>query len=243
MKISAIIQARMGSTRLPKKTFIDLCGKPLLFHVVERLKYSRYINSIVIATTNLPQDDIVENWAKENCIDFFRGSVQNVLNRYYEAAKKFNSDLIVRVTADDPFKDYRIIDHAIETLIENKLDFVCNNNPPTYPEGLDVEVLTYNCLKKCYKNAKSNTQKEHVTQYIHQNIEKFKTKNIRSNKNYSNYRWTIDTSEDYVFVNKIYRILYKQDSIFLTEEIYNLLESNKEFLKINSKVQRSIQYK
>lgn len=243
MKISAIIQARMGSTRLPKKTFIDLCGKPLLFHVVERLKYSRYINSIIVATTNLPQDDIIENWAKENCINFFRGSVQNVLNRYYEAAKKFDSDLIVRVTADDPFKDYRIIDHAIETLIENKLDFVCNNNPPTYPEGLDVEVLTYNCLKKCYENAKSNSQKEHVTQYIHQNLDKFKIKNIISNKNYSNYRWTIDTSEDYVFVNKIYRILYKQDSIFLTEEIYDLLESNKEFLKINSKVQRSIQYK
>ncbi len=242
MVISAIIQARMGSTRLPNKTFLDLCGKPLLFHVVERLKYSKHINNIVVATTNLAQDDVIENWTKENRINFFRGSVENVLNRYYKAAKKFNSDLIVRITADDPFKDYRIIDNAIETIIENKLDFVCNNNPPTYPEGLDVEVLTYNCLKKCNDNSKSLYQKEHVTQYIHQNPDIFETKNIKNEKDYSNYRWTIDTNEDYIFVNKIYESLYKEDDIFLTEEIYNLLESNKDLLKINSKVKRSIQY-
>lgn len=233
----------MGSTRLPKKTFIDLCGKPLLFHVVDRLKYSKHINNIVIATTTLSEDDIIEDWSKKNKINFFRGSVSNVLNRYYKAAKKFSSDLIIRITADDPFKDYRIIDEAIETLIENKLDFVSNNNPPTFPEGLDVEVLTFKCLKKCNEDATTSFQKEHVTQYIHQYNSLFKTKNIMNFKNYSNYRWTIDTNDDYIFVKKIYKSLYKKNSLFLTEEIFNLIELNKDILGINSKVKRSQQYR
>ena len=174
VKVAAIIQARRGSTRLPDKVFLELSNKPLLEHVVNRLKKADLLQEIIIATTDLPNDNLIESWANSNKISVFRGSENNVLERYYEAAKKFQVDVIVRITADDPFKDYRLVDEAVSVLIENKLDFVCNNNPVSFPEGLDVEVLTFNALEVSYNNVISDFDKEHVTQYIHKNKDKFK---------------------------------------------------------------------
>ena len=239
----AIIQARRGSTRLPDKVFLELSQKPLIEHVVLRLKESKQINEIIIATTTNPIDDFIEKWGKNNDVKVFRGSEENVLERYYKAATKFEADIVVRVTADDPFKDYRIIDRAVEIIKEEKIQYVCNNNPVSFPEGLDVEVLTYEALKVSYRNALSDFEKEHVTQYIHKNSDQFRTYNIENTKNLSYYRWTIDTDKDYEFAKAIYSKLYKKDKVFLTEEIYELLETSQELLKINQTVKRSDMYR
>lgn len=243
VKVAAIIQARRGSSRLPDKVFLELSNKPLLEHVVYRLKNSDFLHEIIIATTNLPSDNLIESWANSNKISVFRGSENNVLERYYEAAKKFNVDVIVRITADDPFKDYRLVDEAVSVLIENKLDFVCNNNPVSFPEGLDVEVLTFNALEVSYNNAISDFDKEHVTQYIHKNKDKFNIANIQNDKDLSFYRWTLDTIEDYQFAQKIYSELYKEGDVFLKEEIFDLLEKTPSIMELNNKVNRSDLYR
>jgi spore coat polysaccharide biosynthesis protein SpsF len=243
MNIIAIIQARRGSTRLADKIFLDLVGKPLIEHVVFRLKNSKKLDKIVIATTTKLEDDKLELWAKNNGIDVFRGDELNVLNRYYYAAVKFSADIIVRITADDPFKDYRLVDQAIDILLKEKLEFVCNNSPVSFPEGLDVEVFTMEVLTKSFEEANTDFQKEHVTQYVHQNKHKFKFFNFLSKENFSHYRWTLDTEDDYIFVKEIYENLYSVNKKFLTEDIYKLIEQNPTLLKINSNVKRSDLYK
>jgi spore coat polysaccharide biosynthesis protein SpsF len=243
IKVAAIIQARRGSTRLPDKVFLELSNKPLLEHVVNRLKKSDLLQEIIIATTDLPDDNLIQTWANSNNISVFRGSENNVLERYYEAAKKYQIDVIVRITADDPFKDYRLVDEAVRVLIDNKLDFVCNNNPVSFPEGLDVEVLTFNALEVSYNNVISDFDKEHVTQYIHKNKDKFNIANIQNEKDLSFHRWTLDTIEDYQFAQKIYSELYKEGYEFLREEVLELLEKSPLILELNNKVNRSDLYR
>jgi spore coat polysaccharide biosynthesis protein SpsF len=243
VKVAAIIQARRGSTRLPDKVFLELSNKPLLEHVVIRLKNSKLLNEIIIATTNSPNDNLIESWAYLNNISVFRGSENNVLERYYEAAKKFKVDVIVRITADDPFKDYRLVDEAVSVLIENELDFVCNNNPVSFPEGLDVEVFTFKALEVSYESVISDFDKEHVTQYIHKNKDKFSIANISNDKDLSFYRWTLDTFEDYQFAQKIYTELYKEGVVFLREEIFELLEKSPSIMELNRMVNRSDLYR
>ncbi|CAA0158619.1 cytidylyltransferase domain-containing protein [Tenacibaculum maritimum] len=243
MNVLAIIQARTGSTRLPNKIFSKLGGKSFLYHVVERLRPSKEITDIIVATTTAKGDDKIEHWCSENKVNFFRGSEENVLERYYKAAKHFKADIVVRVTADDPFKDYRIIDEAITTLKEEGMDFVCNNNPVSFPEGLDVEVMTFDVLELSYNNAISDFEREHVTQHIHRNKNKFRIFNIINHKNLSNYRWTVDTKEDYIFAKKVYEELYDSRNIFLPEDIYKLLENNPDLMEINKEVGKSDLYK
>ncbi len=243
MNVVAIIQARTGSTRLPNKIFLKLANASLLSHVVNRLKPSKEIDKIVIATTTSLKDNSVEEWCLNNSLDYFRGSENNVLERYYHAAKKFNADIIIRVTADDPFKDYRLIDQAVKILKEKNYDFVCNNNPVSFPEGLDVEVLSMDALSKSFFNSTSNFEKEHVTQYIHRNKSRFKIFNIKNFKDLSSFRWTIDTEDDYLFTIEIYNRLFDTNSIFLTEDIYQILDKNPQLLQINNEVKKSDLYK
>jgi spore coat polysaccharide biosynthesis protein SpsF len=243
MNTVAIIQARTGSTRLPNKIFLKLANASLLSHVVNRLRPSKEINKIVVATTTSPKDDGVEEWCVNNYVDIFRGSEENVLDRYFQAAKEFNADIIIRVTADDPFKDYRLIDQAVQIIKDKNYDFVCNNNPVSFPEGLDVEVITMDALSKSFVNATSSFEKEHVTQYIHLNKNLFKIFNIHNDEELSHYRWTIDTEEDYLFVKEVYGLLYKKDIIILPEDIYKLLRKKPNLLEINREVKKSDLYK
>ena len=169
MTVNAIIQARCGSTRFPSKVFADIDGKPLLWHVVNRLKYAKMIDDIIIATTVNPKDDKIEEWCKAESVKCFRGSEEDVLNRYYSAAVAFPSDVVVRVTADDPFKEPRVIDRVIRKLIDEKLDLVTNNFPPSFPEGLDCEAFTFIVLELMEKTTQDSFEREHVTQYVYHN--------------------------------------------------------------------------
>ncbi len=243
MKVNAIIQARCGSTRLPGKIFMAINGKPLLWHVVNRLKYAELIDDIIVATTKDSKDDATEEWCNENEIKCYRGSEDDVLNRFYNAAVAFPCDVIVRVTADDPFKEPTIVDKIIKKLIDENLDLSCNVFPPSFPEGLDCEVFTFNVLEKMEKTTNNPYDREHVTPYIYNHPEKFKIGNLTSSRQLSNYRWTIDNKEDYEMVNAIYEKRKNgQEEILLMEEILEILEENPELASINSDVKRSAMY-
>ncbi|MBQ6098511.1 MAG: glycosyltransferase family protein [Methanobrevibacter sp.] len=243
MKVNAIIQARCGSTRLPGKIFMAINGKPLLWHVVNRLKYAELIDDIIVATTTDSKDDATEEWCNENEIKCYRGSEDDVLNRFYNAAVAFPCDVIVRVTADDPFKEPTIVDKIIKKLIDENLDLSCNVFPPSFPEGLDCEVFTFNVLETMEKTTNNPYDREHVTPYIYNHPEKFKIGNLTSSRQLSNYRWTIDNKEDYEMVNAIYeKRRNEQEEILLMEEILEILEENPEIASINSDVKRSAMY-
>jgi spore coat polysaccharide biosynthesis protein SpsF len=242
MKIAAIVQARTGSTRFPNKVFASLSNKPLIWHVFNRLKSSQLINSLILATTENPNDDSLVQWANENGIFYFRGSENDVLSRYYFAAKKFNIDIIIRITADDPFKDPEIIDMIVESFINNKLNFISNNNPPTYPEGLDVEVFDIESLELAFKNSKDPYEREHVTQYFYRNPEKFKIQNFYNFENTSNLRWTIDTEVDYKMATEIYNNLFNEGNCFNYKDTIEFLKKFPEISLINIDETRSAMY-
>ena len=243
MTINAIIQARCGSTRFPDKVFADIDGKPLLWHVVDRLKYAKMIDEIIVATTNNSKDDRIEKWCQKEKIKHFRGSEEDVLNRYYSASKAFPSDVIVRVTADDPFKDPEIIDQVIKKLVDENLDLATNNFPPSFPEGLDCEAFTFDVLELMEKSTQDSFEREHVTQYVYHHPEKFRIGNVVSDKQLSAYRWTIDNQKDYEMVKTIYAKRKKGSTgIMLMEEILEILKDNPEITTINAQVKRSAMY-
>lgn len=243
MSVNAIIQARCGSTRFPNKVFADINGKPLLWHVVNRLKYADLIDEIIVATTVNAKDDVIETWCKDENVKCFRGSEDDVLDRYYQASLAFPSDYVVRVTADDPFKEPAVIDQVIGKLINEKLDLVTNNFPPSFPEGLDCEAFTFEILRTMALNATDSFEREHVTQYVYRNPDKFKIGNVSSDIPLSHLRWTIDNTEDYLMVKEIYNKRNKDSNdILLMDEILSILKENPDIANINSGVKRSAMY-
>ena len=237
--VLAVIQARMSSSRLQNKTLELIEEKPLLQHIIERMKVCKNINNIVIATTSNSSDDKIEELSKKLNMECFRGDEADVLDRFYQAAKKYSPDIIVRITADDPFKDPKITDFIISQLINNPdLDYVSNTIKPTYPEGIDIEVFTFNALEKAWKEAKQKPEREHVTHYIYNNPMIFNIKNIANEEDLSKLRWTIDYPEDMAFTKEIYKKLYNQKKVFLMEDILELLKNEPELLKINNKIKQ-----
>lgn len=223
MKIVAVIQARMGSTRLPGKVVKNLGGVPVLIHMIRRIKRCKYINEIVIATTTKEEDDIVERLARQEHIKVFRGSELDVLDRYYNAAKSSKADIIVRVTSDDPLIDFEVVDKVIKNILVEKSDYSCNNIPRTYPLGLDCESFTFKALETAWINAKKEREREHVTPYIREHTDMFKISTLTNDKDYSYLRWTLDTLEDYKYISNIYNNLYKHNEFFKTNDIIEFL--------------------
>lgn len=240
--VSAIIQARLGSTRLPKKVLRDLNGKPLIAQIINRLTYCNNLDNIILATTTSKVDDELVDWCKNNDIMVFRGDENNVLKRYYDAATEFKSDIIVRITADDPFKDPHVIDSVIKLLLDNNLDFAYNNCPPSFPEGLDTEVFTYKAIKQAANANTTDFEKEHVTQYFYHNPQIFKSKNYSFAKNVSHIRLTIDTEQDFVLAEQLYQRLTSNQGIFYLQDILALIQKEPELLEINKNVKRSAMY-
>lgn len=241
--IIAIVQARIGSSRLSAKILKTLYDKSLLEHIVERIKASRKINTIVIATTLADSDDIVCEISRKIGVNFFRGSEDNVLDRFFHAARTYQADIVVRCTADDPFKDPVIIDKAIELLLEGKYDYCSNTIEPTYPEGLDIEVFTMSVLEQAYHEARLNSEKEHVTPYIWKNPQLFKIHNFKNDMDLSALRWTIDYENDHTFAKEIYKRLYPTKKIFLMNDILDILAKEPAIGKINNNITRNEGYK
>lgn len=242
MNIIVIIQARMGSSRLPGKVLMDLEGKSVLEHVIQRLKNSKMINDIIIATSNKEIDNRIVELCNLINIKCFRGSEDNVLERYYKCAKEYNGDIIVRVTSDCPLIDSKVLDEMLEFYLNNKYKFITNAGNEkyrTYPRGLDIEIFSFELLERAYLNSSQLYEQEHVTPYIYENeCSIFYYKN---SIDYSSYRLTLDTKEDYLLIKTIYNKLYKDSHEFYMNEIIQLLNENPELLDINKNIkQKSI---
>jgi spore coat polysaccharide biosynthesis protein SpsF len=235
MQIDAIIQARVGSTRLPGKIFKKILGKPLLWHVVERVRAAKKIKRIIIATTLNPQDNKIVDFAKKMKLPWFCGSEKDVLDRYYQTGKNFGSEIIVRVTSDDPFKDPKLIDKFVGEFLKRKgtIDYLSNTIEPTYPEGLDLEIFSFKALKKAWQEAKKPSEREHVTPYIYKHPNKFRLFSLKHKENLSHFRWTIDYPQDLKFAREIYKRLYPKKKIFTMEDVLDLLQKEPSLLEIN----------
>ncbi len=209
--IGCIIQARMGSTRLPGKVMKKVSENiPSLQHTIEQLKFSKNIDKIVIATSELPEDDVIEEFVLEQKMDCFRGSAENVLDRYYQCARLFDFTGIVRITADCPLIDPYITDRVIQVFKDDDLDYVPNVFPRTFPDGLETEIIAFDALEIAWKNAKLPSEKEHVTPYFKNNKNSFKIKNVENDTDLSHLRWTLDYQEDLELIRKIIKKIQKK---------------------------------
>jgi spore coat polysaccharide biosynthesis protein SpsF len=236
--IVAIIQARMGSTRLPGKVMKELQGKSVLQHVIDRVSKVNALNEIIIATTKHPIDDVIVDEALKAGATVYRGSEEDVLSRYYEAALESHADIIIRITSDCPLIDPILLSEILEFYRHNKYDYVSNTLRRTYPRGLDVEVFSFSSLKKACDEAQHSEYREHVTPYIYNNSETFKIHDFSSRENFSQYRWTLDTIEDWILIKEIYDALYKNNEVFSWKEAVELMEQKPYLTEINAHVEQ-----
>ena len=232
--IVAIMQARMGSTRLPGKVLIDIQGKPLLEHIVDRVKRSKLIAMTIIATTVNEKDKAIIELAENLDIPYYVGSEDDVLDRFYQTAKKYKAETIVRITSDEPFLDPEITDKVVGYYLKCKdsIDYVSNTIKPTYPDGLDTEVFSFKALERAWREAKKPSEREHVTPYIWNHPELFRLANVENEEDLSHLRWTLDDDADLKFTQEIYARLY-HGNIFLMQDILNLLAKNPWLVDIN----------
>lgn len=240
--ITAIIQARLGSTRLPGKTLMTIEGDSLIGHLVRRVKESKYVNNIIIATTTKEKDNAIVNFAKNNDLKFYRGSEGDVLDRFYKAAIEYDVETIVRVTPDCPLLDPKIMDSVISQYIDGNYDFVCNTMPPTYPDGLDTEVFSFKTLERAWNEAKKSSEREHVTSYIYNHPAFFKIYNCVNDIDYSGMRWVVDEEADYKYISEVYKMLYREGEVFYMDDVLDLLSKYPELNDINKNIKRNEGY-
>jgi spore coat polysaccharide biosynthesis protein SpsF len=236
--ILAILQARFSSSRLPGKVLKPILGKPMLLHQIERVQHSKMIDKLVVATSVDSSDDNIEKTCINNNIEVFRGSLDNVLDRFYQCSKHYNPSHIVRLTGDCPVVDWQVIDQAIDCHISTKSDYTSNILPPTYPDGLDVEVAKFSALEEASKCAVLPSELEHVMPYLRTNS-RFKKFNLESEEDLSEHRWTVDNSEDFEFIEKIYEELYLKNNKFNAHDILKLLEKNPQIKDKNYHIKRN----
>lgn len=241
-KTVAIIQARMGSTRLPGKVLMRLHGRTVLNHVIDRVKQSKLVDEIIIATTTLNEDDILAEEASQYGVHIFRGSSDNVLNRYYEAAKEAKADVIVRITSDCPLIDPIVIDQVVE-IFQSRMCHIATNvgtnlADRTFPRGLDVEVFSFEALSRANANASQEYEWEHVTPFIYEYYKEITC--YTYNKDYSKYRWTVDTKEDFELIYEIYNRLYKGQHNFYLSDVIELFAKEPRLFKINQHIEQKV---
>jgi spore coat polysaccharide biosynthesis protein SpsF (cytidylyltransferase family) len=230
----AVILARMGSSRLPSKAMAEVAGKPIIAHIIERLKYLKSIDQVVLATPETPNDLPLQKVGREAGAKVFGGAEKDVLDRLYQAAKAYRADLVVHVGGDCPFVDPKLAQKALDLLNETGADYACNILPLTYPSGMDIDVLTFAALERAWKSATLRTTRRHPLAYIYQNREEFRIANFSHEPNLGHLRWTLDYPEDLEFVRAVYGRLYARQTFFGMEEILKLLELEPEIGKINA---------
>jgi len=236
----AIIEARMGSLRLPGKVMLEANNHPLIYQLIKRLKYINNLDQIIIATTSNKKDDLFCNYLKKKKIKFFRGSEDNVLERVLKTAQKFNVKNIVQITGDCPLIDPQIVSQVIATFKNNKFDFVSNANIRTYPDGMDVSVFSTKNLKKAYNLTKNKFDLEHVTLFFRRKKNIFSQCNIMApiNLHYPKLGLTLDEEKDYKLIKIIFKKFKKSRQPFTCLDIVNFLKENQYLLKINKNVAR-----
>ena len=241
MTVGIIVQARTGSSRLPAKVMMKADDESLMIdYVINQLKHSKLHDEIVVATTNLKQDDVIFDYVTNRNILCFRGDEKNVLERHYQCAKKYAFSTIVRIPSDKPLIDPTIVDSVIERFQSNSYDYIsnffidANDNDkfiPSYPSGTEVEIFSFAALEVAWKNATSEDEKEHVTPYIYSNPEKFNIFTLKSEKNLSQFRWALDYENDLKLIRVIISKIQKRP--ILMNDILELFEQEPDLTKIN----------
>lgn len=237
MVVGAIIQARMGSTRLPGKILKTVLGKPLLALMLERVKLSRSLDVVVVAVPDTPQNDELAALCEKCGVKVFRGSENDVLSRYYLAAKKFSIDPVVRLTADCPLIDPALVDHALALYKKGNYDYFTNAIDRTYPDGQDIEIISFRALEEAHRKATDTHDREHVTTYIGVRGKEFRHGNFRHTEDLSKLRWTVDYPADFDFVAAVFRELYpSMGAAFSMADILALLSRKPGLGRINENV-------
>ena len=237
MKIVAIVQARMGSTRLPGKVLMDLAGQTVLECVVRRTQLSRLVREVRIATTTLKSDDPILNEGLRLGVPVSRGSEEDVLDRYWQASQECGATAIVRITSDCPLIDPEVIDQTIQVFHDRQADYACNCRPRTYPRGLDAEVFTADALGQAWEHAQKPHEREHVTPYFYENPGLFRLASLKGKTDYSQFRWTLDTPEDLMLLRAIYA-RFPGRTNFSWREAIELVKSEPALSSINQHVRQ-----
>jgi glutamate-1-semialdehyde 2,1-aminomutase/spore coat polysaccharide biosynthesis protein SpsF len=238
MRIVVIIQARMGSTRLPKKVLMDLAGKPVVQRVYERASRIKDADEVVITTTVARKDDVLAEFCRGHGYPVYRGSEQDVLDRYYRTARRHKGDAIVRITGDCPLIDPIEVDRVIDRFLGGGFDYVSNNQPPRLPVGLDASIGSFDAYERSWYEARLKSEREHVTQYIKKHPEIFRIASVKHTQDNSHHRWTLDEQEDYEFLSKVYEKLAEKGLFGHLEEVLAVLKDHPDLVRINSKYAR-----
>ncbi len=235
MKVVAIVQARMGSARLPGKVLTDLEGESMLARVVNRLRRARLINEVLIATTDHAGDDAIVKECRSLSVSVSRGDQDDVLDRYFRAMQLAKAEVVVRITSDCPLIDPEITDQTIAAFLEAGPDYASNVLVRTYPRGLDTEVMSSAALGRAWREARKRYEREHVTPYIYQHPAEFKLLSVTGQADYSGHRWTVDTAEDLEFVRAVYA-RFKSNPMFLWRDVRDLLDREPGMMELNRSV-------
>ena len=231
MKRIAIVQARMSSTRLPGKCLAEIEGRPLLWHTVSRTSAAKVCDEVLVATSTEASDDAIEEYCLGQSIPVFRGSLEDVLDRFYRAAGSRGAETIVRTTADCPLLDPEVIAHVVRAFDPDHHDYVSNTIERTYPDGLDTEVFSFAALERVWREARLPSEREHVTPYIWKNPEIFRIELVRQDRDHSSERWTVDEPCDLEFVRAVFGGIGRLE--FGQREVLALLEREPELRELN----------
>jgi spore coat polysaccharide biosynthesis protein SpsF len=233
-----IVQARMGSTRLPGKVLADIAGRPMLSYQLERLRRCRLVDSIVVATSVLPADEAIVAFCELESTAVVRGPEIDVLARFALAAKAASADTVVRVTADCPLLEPALVDQALRAFTAGDYDYLSNMRPPTWPYGMAVEVMTRRALEEASAEAREPAEREHVTPFLYWRPNRYRLGSIVRQPDLSAQRWTVDTPEDFELVSRILKALYPSNPSFTTDDVLSLLDRHPDWIEINRHVEQ-----
>ncbi|SFQ05551.1 cytidylyltransferase domain-containing protein [Hymenobacter arizonensis] len=238
--ILTVVQARMGSSRLPGKILLPLAGQPLLVRMVERVQRAHLAGTVVVATTTDAADDAVAECCAAHGLECFRGDALDLLDRHYQAARHYGADVVLKIPSDCPLIDPAIIDEVVGYYLHfaDRYDFVSNLHPATFPDGNDVEVMPFTALETAWREARRPLEREHTTPFFWENSDRFRLGNVAwdTGQDYSmSHRWTIDYPEDYDFINAVYEALYASNPAFGLDDILTLLNKRPDIAQLNAR--------
>lgn len=237
--ILGVLQARLSSTRLPGKVLEPIEGRAMLARQIERLKRSRRMDALVVATSDAPEDAAVAALARSEGVHAFQGSLDDVLERMAAAARPFSPTHVVRLTGDCPVADWEVIDTCIDTCVAGAYDYCSNTLQPTWPDGIDVEVVRYEVLQTAAREATTLVEREHVTPFVNRRPERFRLHNLAHDVDLSALRWTVDEPRDLAFIRQVYAELFPAQPAFLTDDILNLLHRDPTLAGMNAGIERN----
>ena len=242
--IVAAVQVRMGSTRLPGKALAEVVGRPMLWHLVNRLRFARRVDLVVIATSDESTDVPIRAFAETHDIPYSAGSELDLIDRLYRTARQFGAYALVRITGDCPLADPHVVDKIVAAYLaqSDRVDYVTNTLPPTYPDGLDTEVYPVKTLERLWRGIEDPFWREWFPGYLWEHQDAFRTLNVVYPVDLSALRWTVDYEEDLTFVREVYRRLYREGEVFDMGDVLALMETEPELATINAKYARNEGY-